>query len=151
MRDPGECIPSCLKLVQSSWKRGGWRREHYQVSLDILTEISYEHFLNPRDVLSAHPQTPQVVVDYRELTRDPRGVVHAVYRALGIELGETFENWLQAQAEREKKHHSKFEYSLGEFLLSDEEIRARLPDFYSKYQWHVPNETQVTGIQENQQ
>lgn len=137
MRDPAECIPSCLKLVQSSWQAKGWENEDYQKSLDILTDICFEHFQHPREVLGSHSETPQIVVDYRELTGTPRETVHAVYSALGIDIQPSFDNWLQAQAEREKKHHSKFEYSLGEFLLSAEEIREQLPEFYSLHQWET--------------
>jgi hypothetical protein len=138
MRDPVECIPSCLKLVQATWKGKGWKREDYEQSLRLLTEISYEHFTHPREVLAARPDTPQVVVDYRQLTSDPRAAVHAVYAALGIEVEPDFDEWLRAQAEREKKHHSKFEYSLGEFLLSSQEIHDRLAEFYAQYQWPLP-------------
>jgi hypothetical protein len=142
LRDPTECIPSCLKLVQSSWKSKGWEKEHYRDSLDILTDISFEHFRHPREVLAGHPGTPQIAVDYRKLTREPRETVHAVYGALGIEMPVNFDSWLQVQAEREKKHHSKFEYSLGEFLLSAKEIRERLPEFYADYQWETPTAEQ---------
>lgn len=144
MRNPAECIPSCLKLVQSSWKRGGWEPQAYAASLKILTDISFEHFRHPREVLDRHPDTPQVVVDYRELTSAPRETVHAVYAALDMEIDEDFDAWLVAQAEREKKHHSKFEYSLGEFLLSDAEIRAKLPEFYAQYQWDDPDAEEKT-------
>lgn len=135
MRDPAECIPSCLKLVEVTWKGKGWGAHDYGESLDILTGISFEHFHNPRRVLAAHPETPQLVVDYRDLTADPRGTVHQVYQALGIPMSGEFDNWLQAQAEREKKHHSKFEYSLGEFSLNPEQIEAELDEFYAEYQW----------------
>ena len=135
MRDPTECIPSCLKLVEVTWKGKGWSADDYGRSLDILTGISFEHFHNPRRVLAQHPQTSQVVVDYRELTAAPRETVHAVYQALDIEMSAQFDAWLQAQAEREKKHHSKFEYSLGEFRLSGEQIEAELDEFYAQYQW----------------
>lgn len=145
MRNPDECIPSCLKLVESSWKHKGWCREEYAGSLDILTAISFEHFRHPREVLARHPQTPQIVVDYRELTRAPRETVHAVYAALGIELGAAFDTWLAQQAEREKKHHSKFEYSLGEFLLSGEDIRRELPEFYARYQWDALKQEEEAG------
>lgn len=137
MRDPAECIPSCLKLVESAWKGKGWERSDCERSLDILTDISFEHFDNPRRVLAAHLETPQYVVDYRELTSAPRETLHAVYRALGMSVTEDFDQWLFAQAEREKKHHSKFEYSLGEFRLTGEEIRQRLEDFYRAYQWEA--------------
>jgi hypothetical protein len=86
-------------------------------------------------VLAAHPEVPQVAVDYRQLTSSPQEVVHQVYQALGIELGAEYDGWLQAQAEREKKHHSKFEYSLGEYEVSSERIEAELVSFYEQYQW----------------
>ncbi|TDG13731.1 sulfotransferase [Seongchinamella unica] len=146
MRDPGECIPSCLKLVALSWKGRGWEQADYEQSLDILTEISIDTFHNPKRVLAAHPETPQIVVDYRELTGAPRETLHAVYRALGMSVTEEFDRWLIAQAEREKKHHSKFEYSLGEFRLSGEEIHRRLADFYQVYGW--PTVTVIDEVKE---
>ena len=138
MRDPTECIPSCLKLVQVTWKGKGWARQDYSRSLDILTGISFEHFTHPRKVLQQHPHTRQRVVDYRELTASPGDTVGAVYLALGIEMQAVFSDWLTAQAEREKQHHSTFEYNLGEFLLSSDQIYAELSDFYSQYQWPRP-------------
>ena len=51
----------------------------------------------------------------------------------------------EAQAEREKKHHSKFEYSLGEFRLGSAEIRQRLAEFYDDYQWGPPVEENKNG------
>ena len=41
------------------------------------------------------------------------------------ELSDEFDGWLAQQAEREKKHQSRFEYSLGEFRLSSDRIRSR--------------------------
>ena len=140
MRNPAECIPSCLKLVEVSWRGKGWQRQDCEGSLDVLTEISFEHFTHPHRVLASMDQTPQVVVDYRHLTTAPRETVAQVYDALGLCLDEDFDHWLQDQAEREKSHHSKFEYSLGEFRVSAQEIRSRLADFYTQYSWDVEHE-----------
>ncbi len=128
-------MPSCLKLVQASWKGKGWSSEDYETSLAILSEIAYEHFENPRVALARHPLTPQTVVDYRTLTREPRDTVIGVYGALGLPISDDYDHWLQVQAEREKKHHSKFEYSLGEFHLNPLAIRERLSVFYDEYNW----------------
>lgn len=137
MRNPAECIPSCLKLVEHSWKSKGWKPVEYEHSLQILADISFEHFENPRRALANHPRTPHCVVDYRKLTASPRDTLHEVYHALGLSVADEFDQWLIAQAEREKKHHSKFEYSLGEFRLSAEDIYHRLEDFYTDYQWDI--------------
>ena len=140
MRDPGACIPSCLKLVEASWKHKGWLREDCEVSLAKLTEISFEHFTHPREVLARYPQTPSVVVDYRRLTSAPREAVQEVYSALGLPLEQSHDDWLQARAEKERAHHSKFEYSLGEFHLSAAQIEQRLASFYQQYRWQESSE-----------
>lgn len=140
LRNPGECIPSCLKLVQASWKGKGWQRQDYEQSLEILAELSYEHFEHPRAVLAEQRHAVHAFIDYRDLTRAPRETAHAVYQALDMPLSESYDAWLQAQAEREKKHHSKFEYSLGEFRLSSAEIEQRLEAFYQDYQWNQGGE-----------
>ncbi len=138
MRKPTECIPSCLKLVEVNWRSKGWPREACQESLDALTEISFEHFTHPHKVLSAHPEIRQFVMDYRYLTTAPRNAVADVYAALGLDLECAYDDWLQAQSEREKAHHSQFEYSLGEFRISGAEIHNRLADFYQVYDWEAP-------------
>jgi hypothetical protein len=76
-----------------------------------------------------------LAVDYRQLTSSPQEALHQVYQALGIDLSVEYEAWLQAQAEREKQHHSKFEYSLGEYEVSRERIETELAEFYQQYQW----------------
>ncbi len=143
MRNPEECIPSCQKLVLSSWQAKGWSKEECETSLNILANISFEHFHNPKKVLARRTGTPHYVVDYSKLTSEPRETVLAVYEALGLEMTEEFDSWLRAQAEREKKHHSKFEYSLGEFRLSSEDIYSQLGEFYAEFGWDVS--TTVAG------
>lgn len=135
LRDPAECVPSLLKLVEISWRSRGWQKADYAHSLEMLLETSFESFHNPADQLARHAATPHAFVDYRELTARPRETVHTVYDALGMTVGEAFDHYLQANAEREKSHHSKFEYSLGEYDLSGELMERRLGPFYERYGW----------------
>ncbi len=135
MRDPAQCIPSVLKLVEISWKGKGWRRADYARSLQMLTDISFESFHHPAQVLSRHPATPQIVVDYRELTTEPRATVHKIYQALGMPLADSFDQFLQSQEEREKSHATEFHYSIDDYELSREKIESQLSDFYDAYGW----------------
>lgn len=135
MRDPKQCIPSVLKLVEMSWQAKRWTPADYAPSLAALTRISFDTFRNPRQVLARHPATPSCVVDYRELTTAPRETTQAVYRALGLELSPAFDAYLKAQAEREKRHNSRFEYSMDDYDLSDELIETELAEFYDDYHW----------------
>ncbi len=135
MRDPTECIPSVLKLVEVNWGGKGWRRKDYDASLRTLTQVSFDTFRQPRDVLARHPQTPQVVIDYRELTRQPRTTVHAVYRAFGMSVTPAFDAWLRAQEEKERSHNSPFQYSIDDYELSRGQIETELSDFFSDFNW----------------
>lgn len=135
MRNPAECIPSVLKLVEVTWKAGGWRREDYASSLRVLTDVSFESFHHPRDVLEANPDTPQIVVDYRELTTAPRATVHKIYRALDLPLSAEYDEYLAGREQREKSHQTAFEYSIDEFEVSLERIERELDSFYTRFGW----------------
>ena len=137
MRNPSECIPSVLKLVELSWKRKGWRGNDYAHSLQILTDISFESFHNPKQVLSRNPSTPRFVVDYRDLVRQPRATVHRIYQAFEMPLSEQFDKFLLAQEERERRHEGRFEYSIDEFDVSLQRIEEELREFYDDFKWPI--------------
>ena len=135
MRNPEECIPSCLKLVETAWSMRGWQREDCREAMAVFKGILIEHFHHPRAVLAAHPATRHCVVDYRKLTSDPRAAVREAYQALGLEYSAGYDAYLAAQGEREKRHQSGFEYSLEEYGLTAEGIREELREFYRDFQW----------------
>lgn len=135
MRDPGDCIPSVLKLVEASWKGKGWRVEDYARSQAILTDVSFESFTHPAQVLSENLNTPAAVIDYRELTTEPRATIKKAYAELGLTVSPTFDAYLAQQEAREKAHKTHFEYSADEFGLTHEVIEQRLAAFYDRYGW----------------
>jgi hypothetical protein len=135
MRNPVECMPSVLKLVEISWSGKGWQRADYAESLRLLTDVSFESFTHPQEVLARHPDTPQVVVDYRRLTSSPRATVHGVYKVLDMHITGQFDDYLLTQEQREKSHSSSFEYSIDDYELSVERIESELAAFFDKYQW----------------
>jgi hypothetical protein len=143
MRDPSQCLPSLLKLMEVTWGGKGWSPADYGKSLEVMMTLCFDHYRYPRAALAKNPQTPQCVVDYRELTTTPRETVQKVYAAIDIELNDEFDKWLLAQAEREKKHQAKFEYSLGDYELPPERLETELAVFYEEYQW--PRATEKTS------
>lgn len=144
MRDPVQCIPSVLKLVELTWRGRGWRRDDYARSLQVLTDISFESFRHPAQVLSRHPATPQIVVDYRELTTRPRDTVHKIYHALDMPLSAGFDRYLSEEEGRAKSHKTDFHYSIDDYDLSRERIEAELSDFYTRYDWPRAESAQRT-------
>lgn len=135
MRDPAQCIPSVLKLVELTWRGKGWRRADYARSLQMLTDVSFDSFRHPAQVLARHPEIPQIVVDYRELTAQPRMTVQKIYAALGLTLTDTFDRYLRDEEGRAKSHKGDFHYSIDDYELSRERIESELGDFYAVYDW----------------
>jgi len=145
VRNPAECLPSVLKLVEHSWKARGWQLADYAHSLQILTDISFESFKHPRQVLHNNPATPRVMIDYRELTGEPRKTVNRVYTELGMRVSGEFDAYLQGREERERSHEPRFEYKLDDFDVSIERIETELSDFYDSYGWSKPQAAEVSA------
>ena len=135
MRNPVECIPSVLKLVEISWRGKGWSPDDYAESLRELTRVSFESFHHPRDVLQRHPGTPQIVVDYRQLIAQPRDTVLDIYRAFDLAISPQYDRYLLTTQERERAHKPGFEYSIDDYELSVEEIESELSTFFDDYRW----------------
>jgi hypothetical protein len=135
VRDPLQCIPSTLKLMEMSWKKGKWARADYQASLDALTQISFDCYHLPKAALQQHPQTPHYFVDYRELTAAPGATVEAVYSAIGLDISASYQAYLQSQEQAEKAHKSAFKYTIKDYAITPMEIEAQLEDFYQQYRW----------------
>jgi hypothetical protein len=144
LRDPGETIPSLLKLMQTGWARRRWDAERMQRSLRILAEQSFHTYRHPLEVLRRHPETPHAIVDYRDLVRDPAAVVHRVYERLGFPRSAELDRALAVQERRSGAHESGHTYTLEEFGLEREEIHAALADLYDVFKWNVGS-TKETG------
>ncbi|MCY4426692.1 MAG: sulfotransferase [Halieaceae bacterium] len=140
MRDPAECLPSLLKLMESSWQGKGWQKQDYARSLEVLTEVCLDNYHYPRAALRRNQHTPSMVVDYRQLTSNPRQTVEQLYAHFGMSCSEEFQQWLQERAELEKKHHSRFEYSLGDYAMTAQRLERELAEFYEEYDWPRPSE-----------
>jgi len=135
MRDPASCIPSVLKLVELSWQGKGWKPQDYARSLQMLTDISFESFHHPRDVLANNPSTAQTVIDYRLLTTQPRQTIRAVYTDLALEYRSQYDEYLLSQEQREKGHSTDFEYSIDDYEVTPQRIQSELASFYEVYHW----------------
>lgn len=72
-------------------------------------------------------------IDYRDLTRDPRGTIAALYRHFGWSMGSSFRARLDATAKRERTFESRHAYTLEEFGLSRAWIESQLSDVIAAY------------------
>ena len=104
MRNPNDCIPSTLKLLELSWQGKGWKPSQYASSLREMTDIAFDSMRHPREVLNKHPDTPHVFVDYRQITAEPRQAIHRLYEALAMPVSADFDAWLMHQEDKERSH-----------------------------------------------
>jgi len=142
VRNPYETIPSLLKLLQSAWRARGWDDARMAGSLQALAHQSFHTYRYPLDVLARHPELPQAVVDYRDLTSDPKGTVETVYKQLGFTVSDEFAEVLMGEQEREAGHEggAGTRYSLEEFGLRRDEIHTRLDDLFRRFGWDEENQ-----------
>jgi hypothetical protein len=139
MRDPIECIPSTLKLVESHWQRGNWSADDYSESLNALMSVSFDSYRLPKQALTNNPGVPHYFADYRDLTAEPKVTVEKTYAAIGLSLSASYQLFLTQQQSKERSHKSSFSYSLDDYSLAGEKIEAELDDFYITYQWPRPS------------
>jgi hypothetical protein len=149
MRNPNDCIPSTLKLLELSWRAKGWTPEQYAASLREMMAISFDSMRHPRQVLTAHPDTLHAFVDYRDITAEPRKTVHKIYKALAMPLSDDFDAYLEAQENTERSHKTHFEYTIKDYELSHKQIEAQLDDLFDEYQW--PRLSDTNGPQTMEQ
>lgn len=139
VRDPMQCIPSALRMMEGSWIAKGWNQAQYQKGLAAMTQISFDSYKLPARTLAQNHNTPHCFVDYRNLTSSPKEAVEQVYEALGLDVSEDYASYLASQEQREKKHKSKFKYDLKYYAVTPSEIETELEEFYQQYNWPRPS------------
>jgi hypothetical protein len=134
-RNPEETIPSLLKLMQMAWRLRRWSDAQMQRSLRVLAEQSFHTYTYPLEVLDRHPETPRAIVDYNELVAEPRHVIERVYAELGFPITPGFQEILDAEEQRARRHETSHRYSLEEFGLRSDELRSRLAGLFERFGW----------------
>lgn len=143
-RNPYETIPSLLKMMKRTWKMLDCDPQWMQDSYDCLARQSFHTYKYPYEVLARHPETRHAVVDYRQLVAQPKKVVADVYRRLGLTMTPEYDRYLDEQESRATAHRPDHVYSLEEFSLGREEIRAELAELFDRFAWdgdEAPSET----------
>jgi hypothetical protein len=141
VRDPHETIPSLLKLLETSYKLYGIDPEDAQRALRAQVEISFDTYRHPLEVLAQHPETKRALIDYAELTSEPKRAVEKMYAELGYDVTPELAALLAAEDARARKHETSHRYSLAEFGLREEQLRKRVgEELFAKFGWgHTEN------------
>jgi hypothetical protein len=135
VRDPVQCIPSTLKLVEGSWRARGWAPADWQAAEQALIRIAFDCYLLPARALAAHPETRRYFVDYRVLLHDTPGTLENTCAALGLPMSDVQRRAVRALASPQGRHSTRFRYALEDFPLSATDIETELAAFYERYNW----------------
>ncbi|MFP6656386.1 MAG: sulfotransferase, partial [Myxococcota bacterium] len=135
VRNPNETIPSLLKLVRTGWKHLGWDAARQQRCLDMLAGQASNTYLHPFQALNDHPEIRHTVVDYRRLISDPAATIEQIYHDLELTMSADFKEKLAGESRREKQHSTRHRYTLEEFGLDTDTIRAELSPLFERFEW----------------
>lgn len=138
-RNPFETVPSLLKLMKISWKMRHFDEARMKKSLAVMAAQSFHAYNYPLQVLERHPHTRRAIVDYRELVAAPKATMERVYADLGFTMSPDYARALDAEQARAGKHETAHSYSLEEFGLSEERIRAELAPLFERFGWDAPD------------
>ena len=132
VRNPLEVVPSAISLARVIVRStvGG------EPDAD-LDERSYEilrfNYTYPLDRLSELPQDRFLVVNYEDLTAQPKQVVELIYRQFGLTLTPEFEERLDREVAKMQRHKSRHEYSLAQCSVTRERIIADLQPIFDRF------------------
>ena len=138
VRNPLETIPSRLSLIRAIWRRRlpGFR-DMTPRHVETILEDSVRTYLSAERDLPPLPADRWIPVRYDALTRDPRGVVEAIYARLGLTgPDDDLRAHLRDLAPRQRERRSKHAYTLAEFGLDEATLRQRLAPVFERYGWN---------------
>ena len=136
VRDPRETIPSRLSLIREIWRqRFSGFHQMSPAQVEVILDDSLRTYRAAEQDLAQLPGARCLTVRYTDLVADPRGVAEQVFAHFGLpEPGPG----LAAAVERLANHKgrgrtSKHQYSLGEFGLSQGQIRRALATVFQRH------------------
>uniref|UniRef100_A0A7C4QPF0 Sulfotransferase n=1 Tax=Schlesneria paludicola TaxID=360056 RepID=A0A7C4QPF0_9PLAN len=134
LRNPAVAIASIHSMLVSArqrWKTAPPTPEQTRRMIDTMCYM-YQHAF---EELERMPPGDYCIVEYEQLVADPYQLVQQIYAALGLPWSPAFEERLRQATAEAKRYRSRHVYSLGPLGVTAEEIRARLPFIYERFQF----------------
>lgn len=134
-RNPYESLPSVQSMLYTIWESAWIDVEKDGEPVRLLGQYSVDAYNYALGVLDELPQSAFATVRYDELVVDPGETVRQVYGTLGLEVSPAYEAILQEETAKQKSYKSRHTYSLEEFGLSREQVRAELGHVFVRFDW----------------
>lgn len=132
-RDPLETIPSVASMYYALWGLATEKPDALEVGRQCLERYAgaLRRCLAARDRL---PADTCVDVSYRDVARDPIGVVRSIYDAVGHPLTPAAEAAMRAWVEANpREHRPPHEYTMETFGLTREAIEREFAEYRARF------------------
>jgi len=145
IRDPCAAVASHVSVFWPVWKTHSpyLRKDGPEAKAYARLAVSwFQHLFAFREKVDPRRY---YCIDYRDLTRDPQGVLRDVYRHFGWTMSAGFREKLAQLNAQEQAFQSNHSYSLEEFGLTKEWIHQELGAVLDFYQLNGAAETRGGG------
>jgi omega-hydroxy-beta-dihydromenaquinone-9 sulfotransferase len=139
VRNPLRVIPSSISLFSAHWKTYGDPETDYALQ-DTVIEHSKYWYRYPHRYLKRIPANQYVLVNYRNLVKDPQGTIERIYAQFGMEISPQFAQILETETEKAKAFKSKHQYSLQAMGLSRRRIFREFAHARQQYNFEFSEE-----------
>jgi hypothetical protein len=121
VRDPESTVPSQISSMEESWRAFGNEINAELFHRRWVFQMVY-YYRHLRDNLPGIPAARVACLEMNHLRGNVKQVVETVYASFGTAMDPAFRDVLDEEDARAKAYHSRHQYSLGEYGLSQDEI-----------------------------
>ncbi|MEM9066882.1 MAG: sulfotransferase [Myxococcota bacterium] len=133
VRDPCRALPSWLNMFFEKWVTHSPELEHQSPQVRELAEMCFAYYRYMLDVRAEIPKENLTFVLYDDLVREPVQVVERLYGWLDFEMTEAYRARLAEFGAKQRRYKSTHRYSLAQFGLSEEWVRAQIPEVFATF------------------
>jgi len=132
IRDPLEAVPSHISLKEREWQMLGSPLKKYACTDFILK--SSEHWYNyPLKRLDDLPKDQAIIIKFDDLVNDAEKTILGIYQQFGFSVTQEFNDLLDYETKRARKHKSQHLYSLSDMGISRQEMADRFGSVTDKF------------------
>lgn len=136
-RHPAESIPSLVDFMSWYWRGFSSPPLLVDSCAAALGESNIENYRYLARMIDVLPKDQQCVVNFEDLTRDPKGAVEKIYGHLGLEISATFDAFLDEEREKAKSFVSGHDYDPEGQGPARARLCEELGHMYADFGWEA--------------
>lgn len=133
VRHPYETIPSLLSMFHAAMRMHSPDLPKDSPAMRNLARMLVDYYRYLMECRKNLPPERFQIIRYQDLIANPMAVIESLYRDFEIPLDDATRARLIDACQNEKNRESGHKYSLEEYGLTREEIRAQLSDVFEEF------------------